>query len=97
MTALTEEAVRGALEGVVDPTFDKPMLAIGTLRDVGVAGEVVRVTAQLASPSETVRETVRARVRAESGHTLTWEIVRIGVPLDGRPTGEALAREATLS
>jgi UDP-N-acetylmuramate dehydrogenase len=40
---------------------------------------------------ERLGETVRARVRAHSGLDLIWEIVRIGVPLDGRPTGEALA------
>jgi UDP-N-acetylmuramate dehydrogenase len=39
---------------------------------------------------ERLGETVRARVRAASGHVLQWEIIRIGVPLDGRPTGEAL-------
>jgi UDP-N-acetylmuramate dehydrogenase len=39
---------------------------------------------------ERLGETVRARVRAASGHELNWEIIRIGVPLDGRPTGEAL-------
>ncbi|HEX5998074.1 MAG TPA: UDP-N-acetylmuramate dehydrogenase [Hyphomicrobiaceae bacterium] len=40
---------------------------------------------------ERLGETVRARVKATSGHELQWEIIRIGVPLDGRPTGEALA------
>jgi UDP-N-acetylmuramate dehydrogenase len=39
---------------------------------------------------ERLGETVRARVRAASGHELHWEIIRIGVPLNGRPTGEAL-------
>jgi UDP-N-acetylmuramate dehydrogenase len=39
---------------------------------------------------ERLGETVRARVKAASGHELQWEIIRIGLPLDGRPTGEAL-------
>jgi UDP-N-acetylmuramate dehydrogenase len=39
---------------------------------------------------ERLGETVRARVKAASGHTLHWEIMRIGMPRDGRPTGEAL-------
>ncbi|HEX5600395.1 MAG TPA: UDP-N-acetylenolpyruvoylglucosamine reductase, partial [Hyphomicrobiaceae bacterium] len=39
---------------------------------------------------ERLGETVRARVKANSGVTLEWEIVRLGLPLDGRPTGEAL-------
>jgi UDP-N-acetylmuramate dehydrogenase len=33
---------------------------------------------------------VRARVRATSGVTLQWEIIRLGLPKAGRPTGEAL-------
>ena len=39
---------------------------------------------------ERLGETVRARVKANSGVTLEWEIVRLGLPLDGRPIGEAL-------
>jgi UDP-N-acetylmuramate dehydrogenase len=40
---------------------------------------------------ERLGETVRARVKANSGVTLEWEIIRLGLPQDGRPTGEALA------
>jgi UDP-N-acetylmuramate dehydrogenase len=40
---------------------------------------------------ERLGETVRARVRQASGVTLQWEIIRLGVPADGRPMGEALA------
>jgi UDP-N-acetylmuramate dehydrogenase len=40
---------------------------------------------------EALGETVRARVKASSGVTLEWEIIRLGEPGDGRPTGEALA------
>ncbi|MGQ0671458.1 MAG: UDP-N-acetylmuramate dehydrogenase [Hyphomicrobium sp.] len=40
---------------------------------------------------ERLGETVRARVRATSGVTLDWEIIRLGVPRDGHPTGEHLA------
>lgn len=43
---------------------------------------------------ETLGETVRRRVREETGVTLEWEIKRIGQPLDGQagsnPDGEAL-------
>ncbi len=41
---------------------------------------------------ETLGETVRARVKATSGIDLTWEIIRIGEPLPGRPTGRELAQ-----
>jgi UDP-N-acetylmuramate dehydrogenase len=40
---------------------------------------------------ERLGETVRARVLKSSGIGLQWEIKRIGVPLPGRETGEALA------
>jgi UDP-N-acetylmuramate dehydrogenase len=39
---------------------------------------------------ERLGETVRARVKANSGIALQWEIVRLGLPLPGRATGEAL-------
>ena len=39
---------------------------------------------------ERLGETVRARVRETSGVTLQWEIIRLGLPQVGRPTGEAL-------
>jgi len=44
---------------------------------------------------ETLGETVRARVKANSGVTLEWEIKRLGVPLEGRSVGEALALEVS--
>jgi UDP-N-acetylmuramate dehydrogenase len=40
---------------------------------------------------ERLGETVRARVKARSGVTLEWEIIRLGLPREGRPEGEALA------
>jgi UDP-N-acetylmuramate dehydrogenase len=40
---------------------------------------------------ERLGETVRARVRATSGVTLEWEIIRLGEPLTGRLAGDALA------
>jgi UDP-N-acetylmuramate dehydrogenase len=50
------------------------------INDQGATGEDV----------ERLGETVRARVKAWSGHDLHWEIIRLGEPLPGRPTGEAL-------
>jgi UDP-N-acetylmuramate dehydrogenase len=40
---------------------------------------------------EQLGETVRARVKASSGVTLNWEIIRLGEPLPGQPIGEGLA------
>ena len=39
---------------------------------------------------ERLGETVRARVRQETGIMLEWEIIRLGLPQFGHPTGEAL-------
>ena len=44
-----------------------------------------------ATDVERLGETVRARVKAACGVTLDWEIIRLGVPADSQPTGEALA------
>lgn len=51
------------------------------INDQGATGEDI----------ERLGETVRARVKAQSGVTLQWEIIRLGRPREGRPTGEALA------
>lgn len=51
------------------------------INDRGATGEDI----------ERLGETVRARVKASSGVTLDWEIIRLGRPLEGRPAGEALA------
>jgi UDP-N-acetylmuramate dehydrogenase len=55
------------------------------INDRGASGEDV----------ERLGETVRARVKASSGIALEWEIIRLGLPREGRPTGEALAEAAT--
>ena len=45
---------------------------------------------------ETLGETVRARVKAQSGITLNWEIIRLGEPQPGHDKGEALAKLDTV-
>lgn len=46
---------------------------------------------------EQLGETVRARVKAKSGVTLNWEIIRLGLPEPGKPIGEALALPPTIA
>jgi UDP-N-acetylmuramate dehydrogenase len=53
------------------------------INDKGATGEDV----------ERLGETVRARVKAKSGIHLEWEIIRLGLPMDGRPVGEGLVQE----
>ncbi|MFV0296379.1 MAG: UDP-N-acetylmuramate dehydrogenase [Hyphomicrobiaceae bacterium] len=43
---------------------------------------------------ERLGETVRARVKASCGITLEWEIIRLGIPLEGHSIGEALVNKA---
>ena len=52
------------------------------INDQGACGEDI----------ETLGETVRARVKANSGITLNWEIIRLGEPLPGHAIGEDLAK-----
>jgi UDP-N-acetylmuramate dehydrogenase len=54
------------------------------INDQGATGEDI----------ERLGETVRARVLATSGIDLHWEIIRLGLPLPGHATGEALALPA---
>jgi len=51
------------------------------INDKGATGEDI----------ERLGETVRARVKASAVVTLEWEIIRLGLPREGRPVGEALA------
>ena len=44
--------------------------------------------------NEDEANTVRARVKARTGITLEWEIIRLGEPLPGHEAGEALAEAA---
>lgn len=52
------------------------------INDQGATGEDI----------EMLGETVRARVKANSGVTLNWEIIRLGEALPGHATGEDLAK-----
>ncbi len=55
-------AVLSALARVVDPVFDRPMVEIGSLRDVTVDGGVVRGLMRLTSPSAEVRALATSRI-----------------------------------
>jgi ATP-binding protein involved in chromosome partitioning len=54
--------VNAALATVVDPTFERPMVENGALRDVALRDGVVHLTVQLASPAEVTKATARARI-----------------------------------
>ncbi|MGI9423264.1 MAG: UDP-N-acetylmuramate dehydrogenase [Hyphomicrobiaceae bacterium] len=55
---------------------------------------LINVSQASADDIETLGETVRARVKAQSGIELQWEIIRIGEPAAGRATGSDLALPA---
>jgi UDP-N-acetylmuramate dehydrogenase len=52
---------------------------------------LINDTGATAEDIETLGETVRKRVLAQSGIDLHWEIIRLGRPLSGRKIGDALA------
>lgn len=54
------------------------------INDAGASGEDL----------ERLGETVRARVKQQSGVELKWEIIRLGDPKEGRPVGAELALPA---
>lgn len=57
-----ESQLYEALKAVVDPTFEKPMLDIGTLEDVKLEGDTARMRVLSSSPSEEVRAETRRRI-----------------------------------
>jgi len=58
----TKEEAEAALSGVVDPTFAKPMLEIGSIAQVAPKGKRVAMKVRLTSPSEEVRERTQSRI-----------------------------------
>ncbi|MGF1464752.1 MAG: P-loop NTPase [Sandaracinaceae bacterium] len=62
MADLDLPTVQEALGRVLDPVYDRPMVAIGTLSDVRLDGGKVRAKVRLASPADSVRAQVEARV-----------------------------------
>ncbi|MFW6049676.1 MAG: P-loop NTPase [Myxococcota bacterium] len=63
MVEPSQEAVREAIEAVVDPTFDKPLGQLGTLEEVRLSEGRVRARVRLSSPADEVRQTVEGRIR----------------------------------
>jgi len=61
---LSLDVVTTALSGVVDPTFERPMLALGTLLISGVDGSKVRAEVRLPTPSPRLESQVRDRMTA---------------------------------
>ena len=73
---MTLDEARAALAHVIDPVFDKPMLEIGTLRDLSIDGDTVRAKASVSSPAESVKARVREAVeKAVPGIELEIETV----------------------
>ena len=60
----SEQSVLSALGAVVDPVFDKPMVELGTLSAIEIAGGRVTMTAKLCSPMEGLRSEAERRIRA---------------------------------
>lgn len=56
------EKLHEALAAVVDPTFDRPMVEIGSLTDLAVDGSTAKMTVRLSSPSEDVKAEARRRI-----------------------------------
>lgn len=61
---MSEASIKEALASVIDPTFEKPMLEIGTISEIAVQDGRVQMKVRLSSPSEAVREDVEKRIAA---------------------------------
>lgn len=63
MTSPSVDDVLKALADVEDPTFNKPMLELGTLKDVRVEDGMVQASVRLSAPSEELQSEIRGRVQ----------------------------------
>ncbi|MDH5490744.1 MAG: Mrp/NBP35 family ATP-binding protein [Myxococcales bacterium] len=74
------EALRAALEAVVDPTFERTLGSLGTLLELDREEDKIRIQVALSAPSERIQETIEARVRAAleafaaPAFTIRWEL-----------------------
>ena len=64
MTTLSQDAAQAALGQVIDPTFEKDLATLGTLSAVAVDGAKVRCKISLSTPSDAIKEQVRAAAEA---------------------------------
>jgi ATP-binding protein involved in chromosome partitioning len=79
----SRDTLLAALAKVVDPTFGKPMVEIGSLDAVSVEGASAKMTARFATPSAAVHERTKAeieRVAKEAGATSVEVRVVVEVP-----------------
>src|SRR5262245_47250546 len=60
MAKLDAEAVRAALAQVKDPLFGRDLVALGYVKDVKVAGQLVDVTLQLPTPAHPDRAAIES-------------------------------------
>jgi ATP-binding protein involved in chromosome partitioning len=62
MTTTTTADVLAALAVVIDPTFHKPMVELGLLRDVVVEGTQLTCTVSLSSGSDTIKQQIQQEI-----------------------------------
>lgn len=76
----TTEEVRAALAAVIDPTFDKPMMELGLLRDVAMEGEQLTCTVTLSSSSDALKQQIQQNIAKALGSfdiknvAIDWEL-----------------------
>jgi ATP-binding protein involved in chromosome partitioning len=87
---LSEVAVREALRGVVDPVVAQPIVEVGYVKSVAIAGARVRVAIELPTPAHGAKgalaEAIEAAVRRVAGVSgvdieWSWNVVARGGPV----------------
>ena len=66
MPNVSVQTVNQVLENVLDPVFDKPMLEVGSLRNVRLSGDQVELEVVLSSPSDEQKARANSWRTAES-------------------------------
>jgi len=62
MTERNRDSLMAALARVVDPTFERPMVQLGTIVDARSEGDGVVVDVRLAAPGDATRTAIRSRI-----------------------------------
>jgi ATP-binding protein involved in chromosome partitioning len=77
VTALSKDAVRSALEKVLDPELGRDLVSLGMVKEITVTGDEVAVTVELTTPACPLRQQigrdVEAAVRAAGARTVKVE------------------------
>ncbi len=87
MSAPQDDALRAAIEAVIDPTFEKPLGQLDAVRALSRDGERLSITVRLATPAEEIKTRVKDAIAAAvEAHGIAFVEVEWDVQVPTRDT-----------